>query len=257
MLEKHNIQRRDEMLTAIEATRADRDALADIARGLTAAQWQAPSGCDGWTVQDVVTHLANLFWMVVDTSVLPDTSGEATEAAQGIAVAARRGLSAEEALADYEKVSETGLQRLAELAAADFELPLGDFGTYQSPVLASAYAFDHYTHIRADLFGPRGPLPGLPPPSDELRVGAALDWIEAALPQQYPAAAQACTLEIQVTGTGARVMTFGSGQPMATICSDAPALIRWITHRASWDELGVDAAGDEAALTVARTLKVY
>jgi|HubBroStandDraft_5_1064220.scaffolds.fasta_scaffold75131_1 uncharacterized protein (TIGR03083 family) len=245
------------MPSAIEATRADRDALAEIARGLTAAQWQAASGCDGWTVQDVVTHLANLFWMVVDASVLPDTSSEPTEVAQGIAVAARRGQSAEEALADYEKVSESGLQMLAELAAADIELPLGDFGTYQSPVLVSAYAFDHYTHIRADLFGPRGPLPGLPPPSDELRVAAALDWIEAALPQQYPAAAQACTLEIQVTGTGARVITFGSGQPRGTIRSDAPALVRWITHRGSWDELGVEVTGDDAALTVARTLKVY
>jgi uncharacterized protein (TIGR03083 family) len=245
------------MLAAIEATRADRADLLDIAAGLTSDQWQAASGCAGWTVQDMVTHLANLFWLVVDASQLPDTSGAATEESQDIAVAARRGMSAAEAVADYEKVSELGLQQLAELAAADIELALGDFGTYRSPVLANAYAFDHYTHIRADLFGPRGPLTGEPPSSDELRVSAALDWIEAALPQQYPAAAQACTLEIQVTGTGARVITFGSGQSMATICSDAPALIRWVTHRGSWDELGVEVAGDEPALATARTLKVY
>src|SRR5580704_8144150 len=191
------------MLRAIEATSADRGALLDIAAGLTPQQWQEPSGCAGWSVQDVVTHLANLFWLVVDTSKLPDTSGEATEAAQDIAVAARRGMTPAETLADYEKVSDIGLQRLSELAEADFELPLGDFGTYQSPVLASAYAFDHYTHLRADLFAPRGPLASQQPPSDELRLAAALDWIEAALPQQNPAAALACTLDIQITGTGA------------------------------------------------------
>jgi uncharacterized protein (TIGR03083 family) len=245
------------MLRAIEATGADRAALLDITAGLTAEQWRAPSGCPGWSVQDVVTHLANLFWMVADASKLPDTSGEATEAANDIAVAARRGMTAAEALADYEKASDIGLQRLAELAQADIELALGEFGTYQSPVLASAYAFDHYIHIRADLFGPRGPLTGEPPPSDELRLASALDWAEAALPQQNPAVGRACALEIQVTGTGARVITFGSGQAMGTISSDGPALVRWVTHRGSWAELGVETAGDEAALAAARTLKVY
>jgi hypothetical protein len=171
---------------------------------------------------------------------------------------ARRGLSAADVLADYEKVSDTGLTKLAELAALDFELPLGeDFGTYSTKVIPRAYAFDHYTHIRADLFAPRGPLTGQAPPSDELRVGPALDWIEAALPQQNRSAAGECTLEIQVTGTGSRRITFGSGQAMATLRSDAPALVRWITGRGSWAELGVEVAGDEAALAAARSLKVF
>lgn len=171
---------------------------------------------------------------------------------------ARRGLSAAEVLADYEKVSDTGLTKLAELAALDFELPLGeDFGTYSTKVIPCAYAFDHYTHIRADLFAPRGPLTGQAPPSDELRVGPALDWIEAALPQQNRSVAGECTLEIRVTGTGSRRITFGSGQATATLRSDAPALVRWITGRGSWAELGVEVAGDEAALAAARSLKVF
>jgi uncharacterized protein (TIGR03083 family) len=246
------------MLKAIEAVEADRAVLLDICRGLTDQQWQAPSGCAGWSVKDLVTHLGNLFWLVVDAQQLPDTTGVPTERAQEDGVAARRGLSAAEVLADYEKVSDTGLTRLAELAALDFELPLGeDFGTYSTKVIPCAYAFDHYTHIRADLFAPRGPLTGQAPPSDELRVGPALDWIEAALPQQNRSAAGECTLEIQVTGTGSRRITFGSGQPVATLRSDAPALVRWITGRGSWAELGVEVAGDEAALAAARSLKVF
>jgi hypothetical protein len=90
-----------------------------------------------------------------------------------------------------------------------------------------------------------------------LRFGAALDWIEAALPQQNAAAADACTLEIQVTGTAPRSISFGHGQATATISSDGPALVRWITQRGTWSGLGVEAAGDAAALAAARALKVF
>jgi uncharacterized protein (TIGR03083 family) len=265
------------MSGAIEAIDADRAALLDISRGLTDELWQAPSGCAGWRVQDLVAHLANLFWLVVDPTVLPDTAGLPTETAQELAVQARRDWSAADVLADYEAVSKTGLDRLAGLAGLDGELSFGDLGTYQLAVLPSAYSFDHYTHIRADLFAPRGPLTGEPPPSDELRLGSALDWVEAALPQQNAAAADACTLEIHVTGTvsggtvsggtvsggtgsaspGARLIRFGHGQATATISSDGPALVRWITQRGSWAELDVEAAGDAAALAAARTLKVF
>jgi len=246
------------MLPAIKAVEADRAALLGICRDLTDGQWQAPSGCAGWSVQDVVTHLANLFWGVVDAGKLPDTAGEPMERAMDAAVTARRGLSAAATLADYEEVSETGLIRLAELAALDIELPFGeDFGTYSTRVVPCAYAFDHYIHIRADLFGPRGPLTGEPPASDELRIVPALDWIEVALPQQNRGAQADCELEIEVTGTGERVMKFGSGPATATISSDAPALVRWITQRGSWADLGVRASGDEQALAAARTLKVF
>ncbi|HUC25103.1 MAG TPA: maleylpyruvate isomerase family mycothiol-dependent enzyme [Streptosporangiaceae bacterium] len=246
------------MRAAIDALKAERAALIGICSGLTAAQWRAPSGCAGWTVQDLVTHLGNLFWLVVDGSQLPDTSGVPTERAQEIGVEARRGLSAAGVLADYEQVSERGMTRLAELAALDVEVPLGeDFGTYSTRVAPCAYVFDHYTHIRADLFAPRGPLTGEPPPSDELRVVPILDWIEAALPQQNRSAVSECTLELRVTGTGARQIKFGTGQPMATISSDAAALVRWITRRHDWADLDVDVAGDEQALAVARTLKVF
>jgi hypothetical protein len=43
----------------------------------------------------------------------------------------------------------------------------------------------------------------------------------------------------------------------ATIESDAPSLVRWITGRARWEELDLKAAGDADALGIARSLKVY
>jgi uncharacterized protein (TIGR03083 family) len=242
---------------AIEAVRADRDALLQISAALTAADWQAGSGCPGWSVQDVVAHLGLLFWNVVDASRLPDISGLPTERAQEVCVASRRDWDAAAVLADYEEVSDTALDQLKGLAALDMEVPLGDLGTYQASALPSAFAFDHYTHIRADLFEPRGPLAGPPPPSDELRARSALDWIEAALPQQNPAAEQAGTFELRIHGTGGRTIRFGSGPARAVISSDVPAFVRWVTQRGSWAELGVQADGDVAALAAAGGLKVF
>ena len=242
---------------AIEAVRADRDALLRIGAALTPADWRAGSGCPGWSVQDVVAHMGLLFWSVVDAARLPDVSGLPTERAQEVLVASRRDWDAPAVLADYEEVSGTALDQLKGLATLDMEVPLGDLGTYQAAVLPSAFAFDHYTHIRADLFAPRGPLTSPPPTSDELRAGSTLDWIEAALPQQNPAAVQAASLVLRIHGTAGRTIRFGSGPAQATISSDAPAFVRWVTQRGSWADLGVEADGDEAALAAARGLKVF
>jgi hypothetical protein len=146
---------------------------------------------------------------------------------------------------------------LAHIGTLDMAVPLGDLGTYPAALLPTAYSFDHYTHIRADLFGPRGPLGGTPPTSDPERLAPVLDWIEAALPQQNQAAWLACSLALEVTGAGARSISFGSGEPMATVRSDAPSFVRWVTQRGSWAELGVQTAGDDLALATARTLKVF
>jgi uncharacterized protein (TIGR03083 family) len=243
--------------TALETVRADGAALLDVGAGLTEEHWQAPSGCPGWRVQDVVTHMANLFWMLADPAKLPDVTGLPTEQGQETAVQARRGMSGADALSDYAQARQPGLEKLSGLAALDIEIPLGDLGTYPAALLPAAYSFDHYTHIRADLYPPRGPLAGVQPPSDEQRLSPVLDWIEAALPQQNPAAAAACTLELEVTGAAARSIRFGAGPAKATVWSDAPALVRWVTQRTSWTELGVRAEGDHAALATARTLKVF
>jgi hypothetical protein len=125
--------------------------------------------------------------------------------------------------------------------------------------VSTAFAFDHYIHIRADLFGPRGPLAGPPPVSDELRLVPTLEWIAAALPQQNPrlVAALPGAVELRVEGPAGRSMTAGSGPPVATITSDAPSLVRWITQRGDWDQVGVTATGDAEALAAARQFRVF
>lgn len=246
------------MSDVIEAIRTDRDALVEISHGLSAQQWQASSGCPGWRVQDVVSHLAITFWAVVDRTKLPDVEGLPFEQAVEVEVQARRDLTAAAVLSDYEQVSTAALEQvLPAMATLDMEIPMGDGGTYPASMLAYAYAFDHYVHIRQDLFAPRGPLGGSPPPSDEPRLSATLDWIEAALPQQNPAAVGQATLEFVLTGPAARTIGFGSGAAKGTATSDVPTFVRYITQRGSWAELGVQASGDAPALAVARQLHVF
>jgi uncharacterized protein (TIGR03083 family) len=246
-------------ISAIEGLRADREAILGVCGALSPADWSAESGCAGWTVQDVVAHVGGLFWAVVDPSTLPDTSELPTERAQDAIVENRRSMSSEQVLSDYETVSIKALDALAGLVGQDFEVPLGDLGTYPADSLASAFAFDHFVHIRSDLFAPRGPLHGEPPPADELRVAPALDWVEAALPQQNAGAIASLThaVRIELSGPGARSIVVGAGEPAGRVQSDTPSFLRWVTQRATWAESGATASGNEADLSVVAALRVF
>jgi uncharacterized protein (TIGR03083 family) len=245
----------------VAALEADRAELLRICAGLDEAEWRSESGCPGWSVKDLVTHMGVLFWAVVDPSVLPDTAGVPTEQAQEVYVQSRRSLRAAEVLADYSAVSEKAIAALEGFADVDAEVPLGDLGTYPARLLPAAFCFDHYTHIRADLFAPRGPLPGPLPPSDELRLTPTLDWIEAALPQQNPSAVDSLTgaVEIEITGLAGRTFRIGpaDGPVSARVRSGADACVRWITQRASWESVGARGEGDRDLLGEIRRLKVF
>src|SRR5215469_15380883 len=117
------------MNDTIGALRADRTALLDICAGLSDAEWKAASGCAGWLVQDVVTHLGAGFQAVVDPAVLADTTGLPFEQAQDVMVQERRSLTPAEVVAHYTDVSEKAIGLLRDLSKADFEVPLGDAGT--------------------------------------------------------------------------------------------------------------------------------
>ncbi len=84
-------------------------------------------------------------------------------------------------------------------------------------------------------------------------------WIATALPQQNtgPIAALSGTVELQIVGAAAQTIAVGSGPVSAQITGDAPALVRWITKRATWAEADVTATGDVADLALARALHVF
>ena len=246
----------------VEALAAERVEVLRIGSGLDETGWDSPSGCQGWSVKDLVGHMGSLFWTVVDLSVLPDVTGMSTEEAAEAWVASRRGLSGAQVLDEYATVSEQAMCVLEAMAGIDDELDLGDLGTYPVRILPTAFCFDHYTHIRADLFAPRGPLPGPVPVSDELRLGPTLEWIEAAIPQQNRTILESDRFgaaDLVVSGTPARTIRIGNptGPASATAYSDADALVRWITQRGDWPSLGVETEGDAAALGMLQLIKVF
>ncbi len=77
----------------VEALAGDRQALLALGGRLSGEQWAARSSCAGWSLQDVVSHLSALFWLLVDPSMLPDAGGRDSESAQEFYVRHRRGAS--------------------------------------------------------------------------------------------------------------------------------------------------------------------
>jgi uncharacterized protein (TIGR03083 family) len=247
------------MSSALKAIEADRNTLLALCRELDDSVWAKDSGCPGWTVQDVVSHMACSFWLAVDPATLPDPAGLPAERAADVYVESRRSLTPRQVVADYESISLKGLEVLDAVQGQDVDVPLGDVGIYPASVVPTAFAFEHYVHIRCDLFPPGGPLTGEPPASDELRLAPTLDWIEAALPQQNSNLLDGMdkAVEIRLAGVSGRTLRIGDTNVAAHITCDSTAFVYWVTQRGTWESLGVDVKGDPSALEVIRRLRVF
>ena len=171
------------MTDAVDALRADSEVLVAAASNFTPAEWATPSSCAGWTVQDVVAHMSALWRQITDPGSLPlaDPSGD-TERTQDRGVESMRSMSGTEVLAAYQEHAGNAMAGLEGLRGNDTPMDLGDLGTYPMGMIANAFSFDHYTHLRADIFGPIGPI-GTAPEADALQLGPAMDWMVAGIPQ--------------------------------------------------------------------------
>ena len=102
------------------------------------------------------------------------------------------------------------LRALATLTALQDEplastvIPLADLGSYPMHLLADAYAFDHYCHLRVDLLSPHGPIELVaPPPPDDASIAPAVGWMLAGIPQMQPGLQRSLTGHIRLVLTGA------------------------------------------------------
>jgi uncharacterized protein (TIGR03083 family) len=104
--------------------------LAALLGGLTAGEWDTPSRCGGWTVQDVAEHLAgvNRFWSL---SIRAGLRGEPTRLLASFdpvrvpaaMVAAARGASAPATLDRFQATTAELAAVVASLADADWDKP--------------------------------------------------------------------------------------------------------------------------------------
>lgn len=248
------------MSATLDAIAAERNIVLELCSQIPDSLWGKDSACPGWSVQDLVSHMACSFWLAVDPSALPNPGGLPAERAADLYVDSRRSMTPKEVVADYESVSARGLEVLAAIEGQDVDIPIGDVGTYPASVVPTTFVFEALVHTRYDLFGPDGPLPGDPPAVDEARLAPTLEWIEAALPQQnvkllndLPAGVQ-----VRLDGMCARTLHLGGHSDVAArITSDSQAFVRWVTQRGTWENLGVRADGDPSALDIVRRLRVF
>lgn len=264
---------------AIEALLATREDILTLGRSLSPEEWAAQSDCEGWRVQDVITHMASVFATVVDPSSLPEGVPDDVEATQDVIVATRKDWTPEQVLADYEEISEKGIAAVAGFQdgpAAETMIPISNLGTHPLHLVANAFAFDHYCHLRNDILQPNGPIDRAIELDDDLRLGATIEWLISGLPQMAPEAMRAAVtrpIVLNITGPGGGTWTLlpatGDDQLVevldevtkagqAEIHTSSVDFVLWSTHRRPWRDLDVTIDGDpEYASTVLDAIHVF
>ena len=153
--------------------------------GLSDDDWSAATRCDGWTVQDVVAHLAgvNAFW---HASVRAGLAGTPTRVLAGfdpattpeLMVAPMRDLAPKEILAQFASSNDAFMGVLAELDDGGWEtLAESPPGHVPIRLLAQHALWDSWMHER-DVALPMG----LTPPVEPDEVGSCLRYAAALSP---------------------------------------------------------------------------
>lgn len=222
-----------------------------VLRGLSEEDWEAESGCPGWSVKDLVNHLAATFTVVIDPENALDgvTAEVSLEAINDVMVFAGTDMTPADALASYESQKDDAIAAVTALQAAELAgatAVLGDVGEYELHWFADALCFDHLCHLHADLLGPRGPVKASAPPIDEARLSPALDWLIAVIPQWSGAElAKVLTAPVDIVLTGIASKRFqlrpngtdlvevelGASGAGASISGDSLEAISWLTGR--------------------------
>ena len=265
---------------AVDAVRIIHGHLRTVLTGLTDDEWAEPSACEGWRVQDVLAHVTSNQKEFVDPTPAPDEPMPAMTAEQAMEalVAPRKDWTSSELLAEYDRYADAWFGVLDAMQAeptASTEGPLADLGTYPMHMVANAFAFDHYCHLRVDLLQPTGPLAADigEVTDDELRPG--IEWMLAGIPQMQPGVLPPVVtrpLGLRLTGPGGGEWTIspsGEGDDgeltiaegiavdaAATVESSAHDFVRWGTQRCDWRDCST-VTGDEAyAAVVLDTLNI-
>jgi uncharacterized protein (TIGR03083 family) len=241
------------------------DEVKQVITTLTEEEWAMPSGCTDWSVRDLIAHMSSNYKETVDPSPPPpEPLNLPAERLMDLLVDLRDGWSNEQIRDEYLQYCDAALATLTALQdepLASTVIPLADLGSYPMHLLADAYAFDHYCHLRVDLLGPRGPIERKLPPADDALVAPAVGWMIAGIPQMQPGLEQSLTgrMRLVLTGPGGGewdidrdgdriVVGAPEGDPDVTVTSDAQAFVLWGTVRTPWrDSCALDGDQDVAA----------
>lgn len=240
-------------MTIFDDLAAEQDRLEELLDGLDEAQWLSPSSAAGWTVADVVLHLAQseegVRASVSDAGHdLRPASGATVGEAMDRLVRAERTAPAEA----FRRWREARRAAVAALRSADPGRPLGWVETPLKPAtLATTRLAEHWAH-GLDIAGPLGlDLPD----TDRLRHVA---WL----------AHRTLPYALSLTGGGSRdvsceltapngtdVWRYGPADAESSITGPAGAFCRVAAQRLAPEESGLRTSGPhgDTALKVLRT----
>lgn len=239
------------------------DAL-EVFETLSDDEWERPSGCRGWRVQDVAAHMSSNFKETAEPSPPPaePLPPMPAERLMDLLVDPRRSWSSEQVLTELQtyapRLVET-LNALQEPPIATSPLTVADLGTYEMHLLADAYAFDLYCHLRVDVLAPEGPIERDVAPADDARTRPAVGWMLAGLPQMqgdaFSFVDQPIALRLAGAGGGewlirpaderrVAVEPAEHGEAAVIVTSEADAFVIWGTKRANWRD-HVELQGDQ------------
>lgn len=238
---------------ALRAVRLAVDEVVAVITTLTPEEWAAPSGCDGWTVKDLVAHMSSNYAETVEPSPPPaEPIALPAERLMDLLVEPRKDWTNEQVRDEYLAYCYRAVDALAALQEppmSETVIPIADLGSYPLHQLADAFAFDHYCHLRVDLVAPHGPIERDVPPADDARLGPAIGWMLTGLPQMQPELRAALEAPIRLTLTGpgggswmiapvGDAIVVGdaesSAEAAAEVTSDGHAFVMWGTARQPW-----------------------
>jgi hypothetical protein len=196
---------------AVEGLAAERESFIEVLRTLDDDEWAA--------VRDVVEHVASTHYRAIAPQ--------------------RDEWPVDDLLNDFETYTGKSLTVFASLQQpprADRLIDMAQFGTHTTDRLADLYLFDMYTHLRADVLAPYGPVDRPEPPRDEARLRPTVEWMVSVLPMPD------APLELVLDD---RSWALGDGDAVARISSGAHDFTVWASRRRPWRDY-VAIQGDDA-----------
>lgn len=247
---------------ALESMGRSVEEVKQVITSFTPEEWAMPSGCDGWTVRDLVAHMSSNYKEVVEPSPPPaEPIDLPAERMMDLLIEPRADWTNEQVRDEYLAYCDGAVAAMAALQeepSASTVIPIADLGSYPMNQLADAFAFDHYCHLRIDLLAPHGPISRDLPAADDALLGPAVGWMLIGLPQMQPGLEQQLggRLRLELTGAGGGswdivragdeiVVEAASGDPDATVTSTAHDFVLWGTARVPWREM-CTVTGDES-----------
>ncbi|MBB3036987.1 maleylpyruvate isomerase family mycothiol-dependent enzyme [Hoyosella altamirensis] len=170
---------------SLAALRAERQAILEFCSGLTTDDWAAASMAQGWTVKDVVTHMAASLRTLITPAAIPAMATKQIERLNDRSVDKSRSRSPEQVLDDFTSWTRRGiiaLNLLTAPAVGRLPLPVGELGRYPIKLFPAMYVFDWHTHLRHDI-APSLERPA--PPTDKQRMTAMMAWLTKLLEQSH------------------------------------------------------------------------